>query len=488
MSRLKGKGKVEQESRINGNMASAAVDVPVDEKALSFLLVLCYYAIGALLWVDNWLPTPENGGVELDRAYIDWHRIAARPHLYNSQANNDVRVYIHLQLKSLFWYTNTSSSLTTCNIAYVSSSTVVYFEGSDILVKVNGILDFEEVLKNGTSSKAILLSLHTHLRPYSLDHGRGSPHTAHRAFALSDNETTERKRGKAVFFDRLLVRGFAKLNPYSNMTDIFVSLSSGMSYRLPVCYHQPLQEQYSPSPLQPVESLHPEHTSQSPPVPLANSETGGGTLAGDVLREEGKLYPCLIQYIELAIPAPHEKIREGEGGGVVRFQEALDDIDEDIVVDTGCSWVFLCGVLLGRLVGFVYMPAFNCISCIAFLTVLLLAPLSSTVNAAPWGIVCYGVACALITAFLYIAFPFSPEVSMSVTFAQGRPLYVHRAVGEEVHCSDRMCTTESLMPSHGRSSLEPWKRMVGSGEALEEREDEDICFGSIVLAQVECGV
>ncbi|KAF8987622.1 hypothetical protein BDQ17DRAFT_1334960 [Cyathus striatus] len=44
---------------------------------------------------------------------------------------------------------------------------------------------------------------------------------------------------------------------------------------------------------------------------------------------------AVLMYIELAILARHQRNREGEGDRVVRFQEALDDIDEDIAIDTG---------------------------------------------------------------------------------------------------------------------------------------------------------
>ncbi|KAF8985584.1 hypothetical protein BDQ17DRAFT_1376667 [Cyathus striatus] len=95
----------------------------------------------------------------MDRGYMDWHRIAARPHPYSSQANNNVRAYIRSRLKSLVEkHERVVLSDYFSNIAFVQSSTGVYFEGSSILVKVSGTSDSKEELSNGTTSKAILLS------------------------------------------------------------------------------------------------------------------------------------------------------------------------------------------------------------------------------------------------------------------------------------------------------------------------------------------
>ncbi|KAF8987624.1 hypothetical protein BDQ17DRAFT_1374890, partial [Cyathus striatus] len=89
----------------------------------------------------------------MDRGYMDWHRIAARPHPYSSQANNNVRAYIRSSLKSLAEkYERVVLSDDFSNIAFVVS------HRSSILVKVSGTSDSKEELRNGTTSKAVLLS------------------------------------------------------------------------------------------------------------------------------------------------------------------------------------------------------------------------------------------------------------------------------------------------------------------------------------------
>ncbi|KAF8987618.1 hypothetical protein BDQ17DRAFT_1374881 [Cyathus striatus] len=206
---------------------------------VTVFLLLCYCAVGALIWVDNWLPVPpEEGGAELDRAYMDWHRIAARPHPYNSQANNDVRAYIHSRFKSLaLVHEHVVLSDDISDIAFVRSSTGVYFEGSNILVKVSGTSESEEeLLNNGTSSKAILLSA-SYTSP-SISPGVSDSLGVVALIQLVEHFATQRPQRSLVFMfgndgeGGESARSFLN-HPWSNTTDTFISLASGISSRVP---------------------------------------------------------------------------------------------------------------------------------------------------------------------------------------------------------------------------------------------------------------
>ncbi|KAJ8488101.1 hypothetical protein ONZ45_g14086 [Pleurotus djamor] len=106
------------------------------------LVVLTYAAILSSVLVTDELPDiPENQkGLDVDQAYTDLRMITAHPHPYNSHANDDVRSYILGRVKDItkeipFAHIDDD---TISNGSWVSRGYGVYFEGTNVLVKIDG--------------------------------------------------------------------------------------------------------------------------------------------------------------------------------------------------------------------------------------------------------------------------------------------------------------------------------------------------------------
>ncbi|TFY65290.1 hypothetical protein EVJ58_g2077 [Rhodofomes roseus] len=114
--------------------------------ALAGLIYVVIFA--SVLYTDELTGVPKNTkGLDVDRAYADLHQITVRPHPYLSHANDDVRAYLLSQLAPIaaqHEHVHLSDDLTS-NASFVSpgilkgqTRTGIYFEGTNILVKIDG--------------------------------------------------------------------------------------------------------------------------------------------------------------------------------------------------------------------------------------------------------------------------------------------------------------------------------------------------------------
>lgn len=109
----------------------------------TILLILAYVVIIASVFLTNELPSvgkadkPKNGlGLNISEAWADLHAIAARPHPYNSHANDIVRKYIHIRLHAIPNVEIANDLLS--NGSWASPTYGTYFEGTNLLVRING--------------------------------------------------------------------------------------------------------------------------------------------------------------------------------------------------------------------------------------------------------------------------------------------------------------------------------------------------------------
>ncbi|KAG8220440.1 hypothetical protein J3R82DRAFT_3134 [Butyriboletus roseoflavus] len=111
------------------------------------LLVLVYAAIfSTVLVTDNLPPVPrDTRGLDLDQAWWDLHRVSARPHPFNSHANDLVRDFILERLGDIAsQYPHVTidydvvSNASWATGLFSTAPRAVYQEGNNILVKVDG--------------------------------------------------------------------------------------------------------------------------------------------------------------------------------------------------------------------------------------------------------------------------------------------------------------------------------------------------------------
>ncbi|KAH7883336.1 hypothetical protein F5I97DRAFT_1904225 [Phlebopus sp. FC_14] len=111
------------------------------------LVVLIYVAIFTSVLVTDELPAiPKNTrGLDVDQAYLDLHQVSARPHPFNSHANNIVRSYIRNRLEDVASkyphvevHDDFVSNASWATGALSTKPYAMYFEGTNILVKVEG--------------------------------------------------------------------------------------------------------------------------------------------------------------------------------------------------------------------------------------------------------------------------------------------------------------------------------------------------------------
>lgn len=122
----------------------------------TLLIVLTYVTIFISVFITDKLPkVPGAHGVDVNKAYNDLHhvsrvslrisasqhlQIAARPHPYNSHSNDVVRSYILDRLQKVASeqaHVHVIDDLTS-NASWAFGSQGVYFEGTNILVKIDG--------------------------------------------------------------------------------------------------------------------------------------------------------------------------------------------------------------------------------------------------------------------------------------------------------------------------------------------------------------
>ncbi|KAF9552593.1 hypothetical protein CPC08DRAFT_822791 [Agrocybe pediades] len=110
----------------------------------SFLALTTYLVILVALSITDVLPNvpagSKQGGLNLEEAYEDLRHIAARPHPYNSHANDVVREYLLSRLSPLvkeYTHVHISDDLVS-NGSWAGPAYGSYFEGTNILVKIDG--------------------------------------------------------------------------------------------------------------------------------------------------------------------------------------------------------------------------------------------------------------------------------------------------------------------------------------------------------------
>lgn len=94
-------------------------------------------------------------GLSVDQAYRDLHLVAERPHPYNSHQNDVVRRFLLQRLQDVAKghdFVHVDDDIRT-NAAFLEGSRAVYFQGSNLLVKIDGT-------DNATEGDGVLFSAH----------------------------------------------------------------------------------------------------------------------------------------------------------------------------------------------------------------------------------------------------------------------------------------------------------------------------------------
>ncbi|KAF8655629.1 hypothetical protein AX16_002983 [Volvariella volvacea WC 439] len=129
----------------------------------TILLIIIYAVVFASVFITDELPDvpkkKNRQGLDLDQAMQDLHYITTRPHPYNSHSNDEVRAYILGRIRNILLFSGThpnsvnatDSSLVVPSYAKLANDLYsngswasevapagVYFEGTNILVKIEG--------------------------------------------------------------------------------------------------------------------------------------------------------------------------------------------------------------------------------------------------------------------------------------------------------------------------------------------------------------
>ncbi|KAI0796781.1 hypothetical protein C8Q75DRAFT_742209 [Abortiporus biennis] len=200
---------------------------PIPVVVLSVLVYLLVF--GFVLVKDQTQGIPKNlRGLDLDRAYDDLHRITARPHPYNSHANEHVHQYLLSRLQSIeskYKHVRVSEDLKS-NASFVSGTSAAYFEGTNILVRIDGTSETSTLKPDG-----VLLSAHydsVSVAPGATDDGMGTvtllqlveyfarPENRPKRTAvfLFNNGEEDGLHGSHLFFE----------HPWSKLTTTFVNV------------------------------------------------------------------------------------------------------------------------------------------------------------------------------------------------------------------------------------------------------------------------
>lgn len=205
------------------------------------LLVAIYIAAFASVLITDELPAvPKHRRLQVEAAYADLQQITANPHPYNSHSNQLVQTYLLSRLESI---THTShfahiSVDTSSNLTFVPKSSIisnpihVYFEGANILVKIDG---------HEPDLPGVLFSAHydsVSTASGATDDGIGIVSMVQTVKHLVEN----RPRRTAVFNfnngeeDGLHgARAFME-HPWSNLTSIFINLEGAASGGRPILF------------------------------------------------------------------------------------------------------------------------------------------------------------------------------------------------------------------------------------------------------------
>ncbi|KAL4071336.1 hypothetical protein V8B97DRAFT_452974 [Scleroderma yunnanense] len=202
-------------------------------------LVVVYAAIIISVLLTDQLPSipKKTRGLDLDQAYLDLHQVSARPHPFNSHANDIVRDYILDRLESVASrYSHVEIyDDTVSNASWASKPIGVYFEGNNILVKVEGTdPEYRE-------SGGVLLSAHfdsVSTAPGTTDDGMGvvtlmqmveyfAKHRPKRTVVFNINNAEE---------DGLLGAHAFLEHPWVNISDVFLNLEGAAAGGRPLLF------------------------------------------------------------------------------------------------------------------------------------------------------------------------------------------------------------------------------------------------------------
>ncbi|EKM53681.1 uncharacterized protein PHACADRAFT_125584 [Phanerochaete carnosa HHB-10118-sp] len=205
-----------------------------------FTLIVYGAVFAAVLVTDQTPDIPSNeGGLSLQKAYEDLHIITARPHPYNSHANDDVRAFLLDRLQPIVSsqdYIHLSDDMVS-NATYVTDRGGFYFESTNILVKIDGT-DGPPVRSNGVVFSAHYDSVST--APGATDNGISVVTLLQMVEYLALPE--RRPRRTAVFLfnngeeDGLNGVHMFLEHPWANLTTAFVNLEGAAAGGRPILF------------------------------------------------------------------------------------------------------------------------------------------------------------------------------------------------------------------------------------------------------------
>ncbi|KAJ3507166.1 hypothetical protein NLJ89_g6460 [Agrocybe chaxingu] len=207
------------------------------------LTVITYFILFLAFSVTDRLPnvpSPDaQGGLDLKEAYEDLRHIAAHPHPYNSHANDRVRKYLLSRLQTItqdYPYVHIADDLSS-NGSWAGSLYGVYFEGTNLLVRIDGT----DSSSPGSATGGVLFSAHydsVSTAPGATDDGMGVATLLQLVKYFSKNRT----RRTAVFNinngeEDWLNGAHAFLeHPWSNLTEVFLNLEGAAAGGRPILF------------------------------------------------------------------------------------------------------------------------------------------------------------------------------------------------------------------------------------------------------------
>ncbi|KAH7920604.1 hypothetical protein BV22DRAFT_1097866 [Leucogyrophana mollusca] len=210
----------------------------------TILLVLIYATVFSTVLVTDKLPSiPKNTrGLDFPQAYADLHQVAARPHPFNSHANDLVRSHILSRVESIasFYphvtiYDDLVSNASWASGLLSAKPYAAYYEGNNILVKIDGT-DPEYADKGGFLLSAHYDSVST--APGATDDGMGVV-----TLLQMVQYFAERRPKRTVIFninngeeDGLNGAHAFMEHSWSNITDIFLNLEGAAAGGRPMLF------------------------------------------------------------------------------------------------------------------------------------------------------------------------------------------------------------------------------------------------------------
>ncbi|OCH89411.1 Zn-dependent exopeptidase [Obba rivulosa] len=226
--------------------ARAAAPLRFTPIPVSILTVIVYAAVFVWVLVTDELPSvPENTrGLDLDRAYKDLQAITVAPHPYVSHANDEVYSYLVSRVEpvaSKYDYVHLSIDLQTNASFFNARGHGTYFEGTNILVKIDGT----DTSTSDSDEKpdGVLFSAHfdsVSTAPGATDDGMGVVTILAMIEYLATPE--HRPRRTAIFFlnngeeDGLNGAHTYYEHPWSNLTGTFINLEGAASGGRPLVF------------------------------------------------------------------------------------------------------------------------------------------------------------------------------------------------------------------------------------------------------------